>query len=183
MLSKSSLTPAISVHNPDISARSASRAGSQFNDRWITHPAQDQDLHELISSPLSHFPSACRCRIWPHPPVSQSDGERRQKMVMKSAEVWLFPSINLTYRMPYTMDCDCLLPSIAEQCWCRHFRAQEAFSLLKTCRLPIARLCQKSKCYCHVESIMYIHWAAHNELSVMVQPQMSKTDRPVMHSK
>lgn len=63
VLTKSSRTPAISVHNPDISAQSARRIGSQFNDRWITHPAQDQDLHELISSPLSHFPSACRCRI------------------------------------------------------------------------------------------------------------------------
>lgn len=62
------------------------------------------------------------------------------------------------------MDCDCLLPSIAEQCWCRHFRAQGAFSLQKTCRLPIARLCQKSKCYCHVESLICLHWAAHNEL-------------------
>lgn len=55
VLTKSSL---ISVHNPDISVQSTMRAGSQFNDRWITHPAQDQDLHELISSPLSHFPSA-----------------------------------------------------------------------------------------------------------------------------
>ncbi len=65
------------------------------------------------------------------------------------------------------MDCDCLLPSTAEQCWSRHLRAQEAFSLLKTCLLPIARL-SKSKCYCHVVSIMCLQWAAHNELSAVV---------------
>lgn len=59
MLTKCSLTPAISAHNPDISAQSARRAGSQFHDRWITHPTQDQDLHELISSPhLISSPSA-----------------------------------------------------------------------------------------------------------------------------
>jgi len=38
VLTKSSL---ISVHNPDIFVQSARRTGSQFNDRWITHPAQD----------------------------------------------------------------------------------------------------------------------------------------------
>ncbi len=67
----------------------------------------------------------------------------------------------------YAMDSDCLLPPTAEQCWSRHLRAQEAFSLLKTCLLPIARL-SKSKCYCHVVSIMCLQWAAHSELSAVV---------------